>query len=186
MIPREYAKQGKSPAEKVQLVIAGVAILGLLAIAIGGYPSYQPLPQITSIAAAGILNAVGIFSAPWGDYLVVADLPPLKISAECSGIVLLLIFPLTIFLIPIFPIHQRLASLLFVPILFVGNILRIVTDVLIGKFYSPDFLLLYHDSLGQVFIFFWGIMAYLAWLWVFGNFPRDWVVDKIEKFGRFK
>lgn len=86
---------------------------------------------------------------------------------------------------PVFPLTQRFASLLFVPFLFLGNIMRIITDVLVAKYISPDMLLFYHDSLGQVFIFFWGIILYIVWLIIFGNFPKDWVVEKLEKFGRF-
>ncbi len=185
MIPQKY-DQERDPVQWLRWGISIVAILGLASIAVVGYPYYQPLPQWTGIVSAGVLNAGGIFSAAWGDYLVVENLPPLKISAECSGIVLLLVFPLTIFLMPVFPVRQRLASLLFVPFLFLGNVFRIVTDVLVAKYISPDMLLFYHDSLGQVFIFFWGIILYIIWLIIFGNFPRDWVVEKLEKFGRFK
>lgn len=185
MIPRNYEKEKVSPST-IRLIISLLAVGGLAAIAVAGYPSYHPLPQWTGIISAGVLNSMGIFSAAWGDFLIVENLPPLKISAECSGIVLLLVFPLTIFLMPVFPLRQRFVSLLFVPFLFLGNVFRIVTDVLVAKYISPDLLLFYHDSLGQVFIFFWGIILYIVWLIIFGNFPKDWVVEKLEKFGRFK
>lgn len=185
MIPINYAHENVL-VNKLRLLVSILAVGGLITIAIIGYPSYQPLPQWTGVISAGVLNALGIFSVAWGDFLIVENLPPLKISAECSGIVLLLVFPLTIFLMPVFPIRQRVASLAFVPFLFLGNVFRIVTDVLVAKYISPEMLLFYHDSLGQVFIFFWGIVAYLVWLIIFGNFPKDWVVEKLEKFGRFK
>lgn len=184
MISTKYEHEKKS-VDTWRLVVSLLAVGAIAALAVAGYPSYQPLPQWTGILSANVLNSVGIFSAAWGDYLIVENLPPLKISAECSGIVLLLVFPLTIFLMPVFPLTQRFASLLFVPFLFFGNTMRIITDVLVAKYISPDMLLFYHDSLGQVFIFFWGITAYLVWLIIFGNFPKDWVVEKLEKFGRF-
>lgn len=184
MIPTAYEHE-KKRVDYLRVLVSIVAVGGLVAIAVVGYPYYQPLPQWTGIVSANMLNVMGIFSAAWGDFLIVENLPPLKISAECSGIVLLLVFPLTIFLMPVFPIRQRAASLLFVPVLFLGNVFRIITDVLVAKHISPDMLLFYHDSLGQVFIFFWGIILYIIWLIIFGNFPKDWVVSKLEKFGRF-
>ncbi|MDP2666010.1 MAG: exosortase/archaeosortase family protein [Candidatus Diapherotrites archaeon] len=165
-----FREQGKNILKwGIVLLVVG----GILAYAVLEFPYYYPFPELTSWLAAIILNLIGVFSAPWGNYLVVEGLPPLEVSAECSGVVLMLIFPLTIFLMPVFPLTHRVASLLFVPFLFLGNTLRIVADVLVGLQFSPEALILHHDSVGQVMIFFWAIFMYIAWLIIFGHFPKE-------------
>jgi exosortase/archaeosortase family protein len=88
-------------------------------------------------------------------------------------VALALIFPLIIFLLPYFSLRQRIASLFFVPLLFMGNVFRIVIDVLIGVRFSTEMLIFFHDGIGQVFIFAWAIGCYIIWLSIFKNFPKE-------------
>jgi exosortase/archaeosortase family protein len=153
----------------VKLLVIG----GILFYLVTNFPDFKPFPEITAFLVAKLLGLFGIVAVSWGHLLVVDGLPGLEVSAECSGIILMMIFPLTIFLIPSVQLNHRLASLLFVPLLFFGNILRITADALIGLHYSVDMILFSHNTLGQVFIFFWAIGLYLIWLRLFNNFPRE-------------
>lgn len=137
------------------------------------YPSFYPFPEITSKLVAKTLTIVGMDVTPYKNMLVADNFPAIEVSAECSGIILLLIFPLIIFLIPYIPLSHRFAALLFIPILFLGNIIRIAIDVFIGFHYSPEMLIFFHNTVGQVFIFFWAISLYVIWLKIFGNFPKE-------------
>lgn len=153
----------------LKLLVIGVILYYLIT----NFPDFHPFPEVTAFLVAELLGLFGVIAVNWGHLLVVEGLPGLEVSAECSGIILMMIFPLTIFLIPSVDIKHRLASLFFIPILFLGNIIRITVDVLIGIHYSTDLLIFFHDTIGQVFIFFWAITLYLIWLRLFNNFPRE-------------
>lgn len=153
----------------VKLLVIGLILFYLIT----NFPDFKPFPEITAFLVAYILGFFGVIAVNWGHLLVVEGLPGLEVSAECSGIILMMIFPLTIFLIPSVKIGHRLASLAFIPVLFLGNIIRITVDVLIGIHYSTDLLIFFHDTIGQVFIFFWAIGLYLIWLRMFNNFPKE-------------
>lgn len=137
------------------------------------YPRFYPFPEATTHGVASMLTIFGFDATPYKNFVVVNNFPPIEVSAECSGIILLLMFPLVILLMPHVSLPHRLAALLFLPLLFAGNILRISIDALIGIHTSPDTLIFFHNTVGQVFIFAWAIMIYILWLKTFGNFPRD-------------
>lgn len=153
----------------VKMVVIGA----ILAYLVSQFPYFYPFPEWTSILSAALLRGIGTPAIPYQHFLVVPNLPVLEISAECSGVVLMMIFPLIIFLIPGINIRHRLGSLLFLPILYFGNLLRIVLDVQLGLAYGTTALEFFHDTLGQVFIFLWAIIVYIVWLRIFGNFPRE-------------
>lgn len=155
------------------MVVRWSIVVLLLGYAITQFPNYPVFPELTGAISAFILNTLGIFSIAKDNHLWVATLPQLNISAECSGVALAIIFPLIIFLLPYFPLRQRIASLFFVPILFLGNVLRIVIDVLVGIHFSTESLIFFHDGIGQVFIFAWAIGCYIIWLLIFKNFPKE-------------
>lgn len=153
----------------VKLLVIGIILFYLVT----NFPDFEPFPEVTAFLVAKLLVLLGVNAVNWGHLLLVEGIPGLEVSAECSGIILMMIFPLTIFLIPSVQLRHRLASLLFIPILFFGNVLRITVDALVGVYYSPDMILFFHDTVGQVFIFFWAIVLYLVWLRLFNNFPRE-------------
>lgn len=159
--------------EKVKRLWPYLFVGGFILYIILSFPDFYPFPHITSQILAFILNQIGIYAFPHGNELIVDNLPILHISAECSGIILMSIFPLTIFLIPHFSAKQRMASLLFLPVLFLGNIVRILIDILVGLNFSVSALIFFHDSVGQILVFLWAIGAYFIWLKLFGNFPRE-------------
>lgn len=155
-------------------LIVKVLVIGLILVyLVTQFPYFYPFPEITSWSVANLLSLLGVPSLPWKNVVVAQGLPTMEISAECSGVVLLMIFPLIIFLIPNIKLSHRLASLLFIPILYFGNVLRITMDAFVGLNFGVDKLVIFHDTVGQVFVFFWTILLYIIWLRLFNNFPRE-------------
>lgn len=154
-------------------VLKGMVIGSILFYVMTQFPYFYPFPETTSWLTSHFLSIFGIEALAYQHFLIVQNIPVLEISAECSGVVLLMVFPLIIFLIPDVDIRHRLGSLLFLPVLYLGNILRIAIDVWIGLTYGVDALGFFHDTLGQIFIFFWTIILYILWLHLFGNFPHE-------------
>jgi exosortase/archaeosortase family protein len=66
-----------------------------------------------------------------------------------------------------------LIALLFLPILFFGNALRIMASVLIGYNFSAKSSEFFHDTFGQILIFVWVILCFIVWLKITKNFPKE-------------
>jgi exosortase/archaeosortase family protein len=137
------------------------------------YPHFSPIPEITAKVTAGAISLLGYNVTNYKNILIIDFFNPVKISSECSGVILALAFILTIQLVPHIPIPARLTSLLLIPFVFFGNILRIILAVIIGLKVSAQAMILYHDSLSQVLIFFWAISIYIVWLKLHRLFPKD-------------
>lgn len=148
----------------------------VLGIAIGyllySYPYFHPFPSITARGTALILNLLGISSVSSG-YFVVVSFPDVsrivKISIECSGILLLYVFTIIIFISPHIRLRDRLISLLLLPAILLGNQLRIVLSVFSGVYGSVDTLYFVHSTFGNVFVFLWVFVVYFLWLKITGN-----------------
>lgn len=157
-------------------IILLVVFLCIGIFLIFGYPSYSPLPELTATSTAWMLSGIGIDSIADGNHLVVSYLDydrPFELSPECGGIILFSMFIIGIFLIPGFDIKHKLSALLFVPILFFGNIIRIVLGIVVGYKYSINAAVLFHNSIGQVLMFLVIIVCYVIWLKATRNFPVE-------------
>jgi exosortase/archaeosortase family protein len=151
-------------------------ILACIAYLILGYPAYQPLPQITAQADAWLLNTAGIHAVSDSRYLVASFHHQdyiYELSYECCGLILFAIYIIVIFLIPKFSYKHRAVALLFLPLIFFGNILRIALGVMVGYHVSVDASIFFHDTFGQILIFIWIIACFLAWLKLTHNFPTE-------------
>ncbi len=123
-----------------------------------------PLPLITSTFLEFILKLIGIPTISYGQYLIVnfgSISRTFHLSTECAGIALFSVFLMGAFIVPGFKLKHRLLSILFVPLLFLGNSLRILLSILVARYYSVDLSIFFHDTLGQVIIFAIAIFAYL-------------------------
>ena len=170
-----YVKDNKM-GHKVDIAIRASLILLCVAYLIAGFPSYEPLSKITSNADAFVLNTIGVHTVNEGRYLVVA-FPQVsriyELSSECCGLILFAMFFIAVFLVPNFSYKHRLVAVLFLPIIFFGNIVRIALGVLIGYHVSADASVFFHDTFGQIFIFIWVIVCFLLWLKITRNFPSE-------------
>jgi exosortase/archaeosortase family protein len=160
----------------IDIAIRTGLILVCIAYLIIGFPSYEPLPRITSNADAVVLNTLGVRTVDEGRFLVVsfptADCV-YELSSECCGLILFAMYFIAIFLVPNFSYRHRLIAVLFLPLIFFGNIVRIALGILIGYFYSADASVFFHDTFGQLLIFVWVIVCFMLWLKLTRNFPRE-------------
>ena len=170
-----YIKDDKM-GHKVDVAIRAVLILLVVMYLIIGFPSYEPLPKLTSKANASFLNIIGIQTVTEGRFLVVS-FPEVnriyELSSECCGLILFAMFVIAVFLVPSFSYKHRLIALLFLPLIFFGNIIRISLGVLIGYHMTADASVFFHDTFGQILIFVWVIACFLVWLKITKNFPSE-------------
>jgi len=161
---------------KIDLLVRGLVVSACLVYLIVFFPVYEPLPSLTSKADAVLLNSVGVFSIPVGRYLVVSfeNVDRIyELSWECCGLVVYVMFLVGVFVAPGFSLRHRLLALAFLPVLFLGNVFRIMLGVLAGVHFSVDASVFFHNTFGQVLIFFWVLVCFIVWLRVTDNFPKD-------------
>jgi exosortase/archaeosortase family protein len=90
-------------------------------------------------------------------------------------------FLVGVFIAPGFSLRHRLFALAFLPVLFLGNVVRIMLGVLAGVHFSADASIFFHNTFGQVLIFFWVLICFIVWLKVTDNFPKDSLEKDLEK-----
>lgn len=170
-----YFKNHKM-GNKIDIAIRITVISLCIAYLIVAFPGYEPLPQATSKVNAFLLNGVGIHSIPVGRHLVVSFTEVDRIyelSSECSGLILYAMFLVGIFIVPYFSFKHRLIALAFLPVLFFGNALRIMAGILVGYHFSAEASEFFHNTFGQIIIFFWVLICFILWLKITKNFPKD-------------
>jgi exosortase/archaeosortase family protein len=170
-----YIKNNKM-GHTIDLTIRTSIILTCIAYLIVGYPTYEPLPKITSAADTIFLNTIGIHTVNTGRFLVVS-FPSVdriyELSFECCGLILFSMFVIAIFVVPSFSYKHRFIAMLFLPLMFFGNIFRIALGIIIGYQFSADASMFFHDTFGQILIFIWVIVCFLLWLKITKNFPSE-------------
>jgi exosortase/archaeosortase family protein len=170
-----YTKDNKM-GHTIDLAIRTGLILTCFAYLIIGFPSYEPLPGITSHADAVFLNTIGIHSVNEGRFLIVS-FPKMnyiyELSSECCGLILFAMYFIAIFLVPSFSFKHRLIAVFILPLIFFGNIVRIALGIIVGNLISVDASMFFHDTFGQLLIFVWVIVCFILWLKLTKNFPRE-------------
>jgi len=170
-----YVKNDKM-GHTIDIALRTTLILVCVAYLIVGFPSYEPLPRITSSADAFLLNIVGVHTVNEGRFLVVSFPEADRIyelSSECCGLILFAMYFIAVFVVPNFSYKHRFIAVLFLPLIFFGNIFRIALGVVIGYHVSADASVFFHDTFGQILIFIWVIVCFLLWLKITRNFPRE-------------
>ncbi len=149
------------------------------------FPNFEPFPQKTAQLAAMLLSLYAGVTPVYHDNHIFVNLydriSVVNISPECSGVILLSVFALVIFITPLIKLQHRFYALLFLPLILVANVFRIVTGIIIGDYTSLEVLLLYHSSFGQVFIFIVLITSFIWFLKLFGYFKYDSLKEGINR-----
>jgi exosortase/archaeosortase family protein len=161
--------------KKDNIIILTVILLICLYLLLK-YPEYKPLPEITAKGVSYILGPFFGFQPLTYNNIILLNLEnrfiTLTISPECSGILIISIFIFVIFITPKLKLKHKFLSLLFVPLIILLNIIRIALGVVVGtKMSSTEILLIFHNSFGQVFIFFVLIIVYIIFLKIYGYYP---------------
>jgi exosortase/archaeosortase family protein len=113
--------------------------------------------EITPVTAENILFL------KMNDHIV-----PILISFECTGFMFISIFILTIFMMPNISLKHRLVSLLLVPLIYLANIARIIMGLTIGIYTNIHTMILFHDTVGQVFLLIFTVLLLLIFLNISG------------------
>ena len=160
---------------KSNILRFGILIVLIIWLIIS-YPTFSPIPETTSMISTSILNKLNIETINYGKYMVV-DFNGInrifELSAECSGIVLFSVFLFIIFLIPKLSLKSRLLSLFMIPIIFITNLIRILSSVIIANKFSINWSLIFHNTIGQVFIIISIALSYFMFLKLSGNMPLE-------------
>jgi len=160
----------------LDITIRASILLICLGYIILAFPGYEPLPELTAQVNAQVLSTIGIPAISLERYVVVSFSQVDRIyelSSECSGLLVYMMFLIGIAVVPYFSAHNRLFALLFLPILFLGNSLRILTGIIVGFRFAVDASEFFHATFGQVLIFFWVLVCFILWLKLTRNFPKD-------------
>jgi exosortase/archaeosortase family protein len=160
-------KMKKSPDKPMMAVLALMALY-----AVWYYPGYYPFPQLSSAAVAWLLGLAGMNAVAIGQQMVVdfgAVSRTITVSADCSGFLIMMVFLVTVFVSPGFRRRQKLMALLIVPIILAGNMFRIFAAIMLGYGYGVGVMVVFHNTLGNVFMFILATLAYFLWLYVVGQ-----------------
>lgn len=153
-------------------IIRGAVLLVIVIYLITAYPAFEPFPALTAVLVSEtILLYTGVMPVVYDNYIFMNlydQIYIIDVSQECSGVGILAVFAFVIFITPGIKLHHQLLSLGFLPILYIANVFRIVSSIIVGQMTSVDGLLLFHSSIGQVIIFSAMILVYIVFLKTFG------------------
>lgn len=159
----------KKRIDKLLRTLFIIALIGYFIIA---YPNFKPFPQLTATIVSLIMFLYsGTVPVVYNNIIFVNlynQIYQIDVSVECSGIALVLIFGIVMFITPGIKMKHRIYSLLFLPIIYMSNAIRISLSILFGQLTTVNGLLIFHSSIGQVLIFTAMISCYILFLKLFG------------------
>lgn len=130
------------------------------------------LSELTSRYVATILKYfIGINPVTVGNILFLRmnnHIVPIIISFECTGFMFISIFILAMFMMPNISLRHRFASLLLLPVIYLANIARIILGITLGIYTNIDTMVLFHDTIGQVFLLIFTVLILLIFLNICG------------------
>lgn len=153
-----------------------MVLIGTTIFLILSYPDFEPIPEITAEAAAIVMTIYFGVTPIVYENNIFLDMHnmiyPMTVSPECSGITVVILFIIVIFLIPGISLKHRLYSFFFIIPLYLANVLRIVSSVIIGDNTNMEILAWYHGTVGQLLIFLAMIVTFAIFLKIFGYFGK--------------
>jgi len=147
----------------VGLILTCVGLYGIVTVL--PEPFTRPINEDTARTLGLVLNAFGIPALTVGD-IVCENSLAFKIIPECTPIFTAGLFLSFVAFYPV-PLRQKTTGLaLGIPILYLGNIVRLTVTFLVSR-YNRNLFEILHVYLGQVFTLFLVILCCLLWMkWV--------------------
>jgi len=162
-------KMKQTTERYIQLTALGTIFVLTVSGILNGF---KPMPEITTYFVAKMFYVfTGVMPAIVDSSMLLnidGEIIVLDVSMECSGLIVMLLFAFVMFLTPHIKLSHRFGSLMFIPALYLVNIFRIVSEILLGNASNIHYMQLYHSSVGQVTFFGAMIVAYLGFLYMFG------------------
>ena len=158
-----------------------IVLVGIVTFLILSYPGFEPIPEITAGAAAIVMTIYfGVTPTVYENHIFLDmhnNIYPMTVSPECSGIIVVALFIIVIFLIPDISLKHRFYSFFFAIPLYLANVLRIVSSVIVGDNTNIETLAWYHGTIGQLLIFLAMIVIFAIFLKIFGYFGKNQYVQ---------
>jgi len=143
-----------------------------LSFVILSYTENEFLSELTTQLVATVLSYfVGIIPATAGNILFLKmddQIVPILITFGCTGFMFISVYTLIMFVMPGISLKHRLISLLVLPIIYLSNIARVVVGIMLGVHTNIPLMVLFHDTVGQVFVFIFMTGMLLIFLNIFG------------------
>ncbi len=168
-------------SDNIKRFIVPILFIGYLFYS---YPSYSPFPELVTMLISRFiyfLNGVPVVYYNNVIYVMTHDygMRLFMITPDCSGAIIYGLFTIVIFFIPNIKLINRMYSfIIFIPLIFSVNFIRIYTDIFIGINYDSTILYVFHNFIGQIIIFFILIISFSLLTKYFGYFDR--MMDKID------
>lgn len=157
-------------------IIRGFVLSAIVIYIIAAYPKYDPFPNLTGTLMSWILSFyLDDIPMAFRNYILVRQDDVrygLLISPECSGLLVMLVFIIVVFMTPGLKLRHRFYSIFFIPILFIANSIRVATGVIFADLTNMNNLTVYHASIGQILMFVVMIGTYIVFLKTFGYFHK--------------
>lgn len=133
------------------------------------YISYEFLPKLTVAILSNLINLIFGYYPVYTDNTLLLSIKnvitPINISPECSGISLIIISVILVFLLPNIKFKDRLKSIFLIPIIYILNIFRLMLSLIVGIYFNNAYLiLLIHDTIGQLIIIIMVITVLICYL----------------------
>ncbi len=149
-----------------------IVILIVLSFVILSYTENDFLSELTTHCVATVLsNFVGITPVTAGNILFLEMnnyVVPILISFGCTGFMFISIFALAMFIMPGISLTHRIISILLLPLIYFANIARIVLGVIIGNYTNISMMTFFHDTVGQMFLLIFTVVALVLFLNILG------------------
>ncbi len=149
------------------LAIRTLVIMSTVAYLIAFYPGYESVTNMTAKLLSVVSSwYLGVAPAYFNDYVIFnfKEITPLKLSPECSGLTVITIFIIVVWLIPNVSLRSRIGAFVFIPILYFANIIRLLMAVIIGDKINVNTLSIYHGTVGQLFIFTVLVICFMVFI----------------------
>lgn len=164
-------------------IVRATVMLSITGYVVVTYPSYEPF---TTIAASLMTWMLSLYFDAWsyGNHMVFFDSGKyygFVTSPECSGVLVMLVFLFVVFMTPNIKLQHRFYSMVFLPILFILNSVRVLFGIILADLTTMSNLSFYHATIGQIFMFLSMIVVYVVYLRIFGYFNKDKDREDIDR-----
>lgn len=159
------------------IIMRMAVLLTIITYIVTNYPKFRPFPNMTANLISWMLSIYlgrmptidnNIFFMKMHGYTYV-----FRTSVECSGLFIMLAFITVIFVTPRIRLKHRFYSIIFLPVLFILNSIRVTSGIIFADMTTMENLSIYHSTMGQILIFIFMTGLYAIFLKMFGYFHID-------------
>lgn len=151
---------------KNEAYLRASVILTFILFVIYFYP-YDYLTTYTTRSVAVLsLFFIDVVPSYYQNYIFFnfGTITPVSISPECSGLIAIIVFLFVVWLVPNMSLKNRVYAFALIPVIYFSNIVRILVGIIIANKFGADSLIIYHATMGQIFIFVVLIVCFITFV----------------------